>query len=488
MRVPLIGGMYKTDSIIANAQRCINLYPESNAEFSQSPVQVTTYLTPGLTLLMTGPEEAPVRCNYLSSKGELYSVIGSTIYYISPSWNAQKIGVISSGTTPVSMVDNGSVIVVVDGTPNGYAIDMVSRRFGHIVSDAFYGADRVDYVDTYFIFNRPGTNQFYISLSQVNYTMLTDGSAFDSLDIAAKTGYPDPLSGLIVMHRELWLIGTLKTEIWYNSGSADFTFQPIPGAFVEHGCAATHSIAAQDLFTYWLSEDLQGQRIVVEGNAYQAKRISTYAIEAELAKYGTVSDAIGFTYQQKGHTFYVLIFPSANKSWAYDISTGLWHERCYTDDEGNLNRIRANCCAAAYGKIVVGDWENGNLYALDTEAYTDNGQPISRIRAFPHVVDELERVYYTNFIADMEVGNNDGSVDGSTFLNPPVVSLQWSDNRGVSYGTKIQQSLGDAGRYLTVLQWNRLGYARDRVFELSWSAPCKTALQGAFIQMIKGQS
>jgi len=137
--------------------------------------------------------------------------------------------------------------------------------------------------------------------------------------------------------------------------------------------------------------------------------------------------------------------------------------------------------ANAYGKIVAGDWENGNLYELDLDTYTDNGQPISRIRSFPLLMNEAKRISYNMFIADMEVGDDDGSIDGSTAVSPPVVSLRWSNDRGKTWGNRLQQSIGAAGEYGTCVQWQRTGQARYRVFELSWSAPCKTALNGAYV-------
>lgn len=406
MRVPLLGGAYQAKSIIANAQSCINLYPEVNPQPDSAPVPVIHYLTPGLRLLRAGPGDVPVRCTYRASNGDFYAVIGDTCYYVDSSWTATSLGTVTNLTTPIVMADNGIVIVLVDGTANGWVIDMAAHTFGTIDPTNFYGATRVDFVDTYLLFNRPGTSQWYISFSNADYTMFTTGVAFDPLDIAAKTGYPDFIAGLMVMHREVWLIGTLTTEIWYNSGAADFTFQPQPGAFVEHGCIAPYSIAAQDLNIYWLSQDKQGRIIVIRGSSYQAHRISTHAIENEFATYGDVSDAIGFTYQQEGHTFYFLTFPTADKTWCYDEATEQWHERVWTDDNGFFHRHRANCGANVYNTNVVGDWGNGNLYALDLDVYTDNGDPISRVRSFPHLIKDAKRIVYRQFIADMAVGED----------------------------------------------------------------------------------
>lgn len=68
-------------------------------------------------------------------------------------------------------------------------------------------------------------------------------------------------------------------------------------------------------------------------------------------------------------------------------------------------------------------------------------------------------------------------------LESERIFLDWSDDRGHSYGNPVGQAIGARGAYLRSLQWQRLGYARDRVFRLTWSVPVKTALQGAFIEV-----
>jgi len=480
MRVPLFGGSYEARSIIANAQRCVNLYPEKNPEDSPSPY--TYYPTPGLTLLATPPTQAAGRGLYATTNGKLYAVVGNTVYNVDSSFVMTVIGTIGTTTNPVSMVDNGLDAVLVDGTLNtGYQINLGTNVMTVISSPGFYGADRVDYMDTYLLFNRPDTKEFYISGS--------NAVTFDPLDLAAKTGFPDLLQAVIVMQREIWLIGQRTTELWYNSGSADFPFQRMPGSFVEHGCVAKYSVAMQDLSVYWLSQDEQGQRMVLAGTGYQAKRISTHAIEKEFSEYTTVSDAIGHTYQQQGHTFYVLSFPSADKTWVYDVSQGLWHERAWSDSNGNLHRVRGAFHAAVYGKNIVQDWETGKLYELSLSSFTDDGDDVVRIRSGAHLVGgNFNRVSYLSFTADIQVGTDDGSIDGTSASNPPKVSLRWSDTRGATWGSPITQSLGAVGQFATTVTWHRLGMARDRVFELSWSVPAAVALNGAFINVVESET
>lgn len=479
MRVPLLSGPYQSRSVIASAQRSVNLYPESNAGDPQAPVPVTHYPTPGLTLFVDSGDFNIVRCMYRSTAGKLYVVIGTNVYYVTEGTSLILLGVVEDKRTTCYMADNGLAIVLVDGSATGYAIDMETHDYSIITDVAFFGADNVLFLDTYFIFNRPNSNQFYISRSFATYAMLIGGTAFDPLDIAAKTGAADNIVNIATVNRVLILIGELTTEYWMNTGSADFTFQQVQGVFIQHGCGAKYSVYSQDISTFWLQQDLQGKAVIVQNKGYGVERISTHAIEADIQSYTIISDAIGFGYQQEGHAFYVLIFPHANKTWVYELKNAQWHEWLWTDTNGELLRHRSNCCAFAYGKNMVGDWQNGKLYQLDLANYTDDNNPVVRIRSFPHMLDDGVRLTYHSFIVDMQTGTI-GEGQGEA-----VVSLRWSDNKGVTFGDPVTQLAGSLGQYLTQVSYNRLGMGRDRIFEVSWSSPFRTALNGAFVQFAK---
>jgi hypothetical protein len=485
-RVALSGGAYQSRSVISSAQRCVNLFPEIAPPPGDAPVPVTHYPTAGLRKIGMPPYVGPCRGLYAATNGDLYQVVAGQVFYISPEFVWTTVGQIVDGTSQIQFSDNGDVIVLTDGA-RGYVVDMRTRAFGQITDDAFYGAAFNVCLDTYFVFEKPGTAQFYISLSQVSFANLTQGTinpdstyaAFDPLDIARKAGQADKIVALATVHRDLWLIGAKTAEVWSNNGAADFTFAIVPGAFIDHGCVAPASVTTQDVAVFWISRDKEGQGIVVQGSGYSVTRISTHAIEAEFQSYSRIDDAIGHCYQQQGHAFYVLTFPTANRTWAYELSTKQWHELAWTDANGGQNRHRGRGCAFAYGQNLLGDWQNGTLYALDPNVFTDAGNPILRLRTFPHLISNGNRVFYERFMADIQAG----TLEGSTLDAPPQISLRYSDDKGASYGNPILRPIGSAGDYRSVPTWHRLGMARDRVFELSWSAPIRTALNGAFVDM-----
>jgi hypothetical protein len=478
-KIPLTIGAYEARSILADAQKSINLYQEKNPK--DSPFPFTLYQTPGLDYLTVAPVVGPVRAEYKASNGNFYVVVGANVYTVSTAYVWTLLGTLSTSTGFVSITDNTLACVIVDGSANGRAIKLSDNTFGNISATNFFGANTVAYMDTYLIFNRPGTNQFYFTYSNATYEQLIAGTAFDPLDIAGKTGGSDNIVGLAVMHRELWLIGELTSEVWFNAGGAEFAFQAMPGAFIEHGCTAVGSIAKYDLALYWLGQDAAGNSVVFEGAQYRVRKISTNAIDNEISAYPTKSDALGFCYQQEGHIFYVLNFPAANATWVNDVGEAQWHRRSWSDEDGGLNRWRANCFSVFNNLLVVGDFESGKLYALNLDTYLDAGDPIIRTRSFPHITQSNDRSIHTNLILAMEVGN-EMSTDTD---DQHMVSLRWSDDAGRSYGNAVLQTLGATGGYDTSIQFTRLGLARDRVYEASWSAPVKTVLQGAYLDLIK---
>jgi len=475
-RIELVSTPYDGKSVIASGQECVNLYAEINDKDPQAPARVTYYPLPGSTLYANPNFERGARGSYRTSIGTAYYVVGQNVYFLNSSGILVFIGAIADRPSQIIFADNGIVCVMVDGV-NGYVIDLQTNALGIITDPNFYGASFVAQLDTFFIFNYPGTNLWYISTSNADYTLLTTVGAFDPLDIAAKSGFNDPIVGIVTVHGELWLIGDLTTEVWIGTGAADFYFQRQQGAYINHGCAAQYSIATIDVLVCFIMQDQQGNGIIVQGQGYDVSEISTPRVVSEIKKYSTLSDAIGFCFQIEDHAYYALVFPTASKGWLYDFKTKQWCEWNWIDNNGNFLRPRGTCSMFVNGVVLVGDWENGRLLKLDPNIYTDDEQPLVWVRTFPHTVIDNKKVSYTTFEADIQPGT---IADQEA---APLIDLSWSDNKGVSYGNPVSASMGRTGEYFTVPTWNRLGQARDRVFKLRSSADALQSLNGAFVEI-----
>lgn len=510
MRFPgFIGPTYQASSLNIDAQRLINMYlQKSETGFGKEGEQYAFIGTPGLSLLAT-IGSGPIRGTWTATNGTLYIVSGNTFYSVNSSWAPTSIGTLLTSTGQVSMADDGYNLVIVDGT-NGYNFNFdqwvaytqvpgLPNGFSQITDPSFHGADVVAFMDGYFVFNWPGSGYFYTSAlpgENSNTGQLTSPTApiaFNSTpqQIANAEGSPDNLVSLLTLNQSCWLFGNLSTEVWFDAGnSPGMPFQRIDGAFVEYGCAAKFSPAkltnpALGISTiFWLGQDDKGQGMVVMANGYQPMRISTHAVEQAIQGYSTISDAVGWSYQENGHNFYVLTFPTGNATWVYDATTGMWHERAYLNN-GNYDRHRGICHALAYGVHVVGDYANGNIYQQSSTVYSDNGNPIPRRRRSPHLSQNLKRIFYKSLQLDIESGVG---LDGTGQGTNPEVMLRWSNDGGHSWSNEIWASMGQIGQTKWRAKWNRLGCAWDRVFEVTITDPVKTIILGAEIDVEEGAS
>jgi hypothetical protein len=407
MKTPILGGTYVTRSVNAADSRMVNIFPEVIPEGGKEPAYLQR--APGLKLLNTLTGGGPVRGLYFF-EGFGYAVAGETVYKIDTAWNFTVIGSVS-GSGPVSMADNGTQLFIACNGPS-FIYNRVTNAFGQINDIDFPGAVTVGYLDGYFVFNEPNSQRIWV-------TELLDGTSIDPLEFASAEGSPDNVVSILIDHKEVWVFGTNSIEVWYNSGALDYPLSPIQGAFNEVGCVAPYSVAKLDNGIFWLGADARGQGIVYRANGYQAIRISTHAVEWHIQRYGNLSDALAYTYQQDGHAFYVLIFPEANTTWVFDVATGLWHERAGWVN-GSFTRHRSNCQMSFNNEIVVGDFQNGNIYALDLDFYKDHDTVqrwLRTWRALPTSANNLKRTAQHTLQLDAE----SGGVDPTELINVRVV-------------------------------------------------------------------
>ena len=378
---------------------------------------------------------------------------------------------------------------------------------------AFTGGNTVDIVDNYFVYNRPNSQQWGASnlLSPVS----------PALSYSAKDGAPDNLVSLIVDHREVYLLGEASSEAWVDVGAVPFPFQRIPGTSTQHGIAAKFSMSRVGNSFAYVSKNSRGQAQVMQMNGYQPQRISTHAVENTLVNQN-ISDAISWTYQLEGHEVFVVTFPSIGTNgltWAYDVTTGMWHKWLYTNNLGQYERHRGNCAALFQGMVLCGDYSNGNIYEIDSTNYTDNGQNVRRLRRAPHLVTDLQRQFFDELQIQFQPGVGTTGLSAGSFPNNvqiipagqtftvlagqsfylqatvvspttdnPQAMLRWSNDGGSTWSREYWVSIGQEGKYKNRAIWRRLGTARDRVYEVVVSDPVKAVIVSANLKASEGES
>jgi hypothetical protein len=445
--------------------------------------------------------------------------------------SAVSFGTISIGTTITGAdIPTGTIITAL-GTGTGgtgtYILSgtsltvssetMYAQQFSVLptTDGAFEGGTVVDVNDNYFIYSRPDSQQFAVSdlLSPITQP-LSFGSKFTS---------PDNLVSLVANNGQIYLLGEKSTEVWNDQGTFPLAYQRIPGSSTQQGIIAPYSVARVGSSFAYVSQNTRGLNQIVLMNGYTPQRISTHAVENSILDQYT-SDAIAYTYQLEGHEVYVVSFPTIDITWAYDFTTGLWHKWLWTDENNVYHRHRSNCAAVFQGIVVVGDWENGNLYQLDQSFYTDNGGEIRRLRRAPHLVADLQRQYFDELQIQFQPGVGTGgfSRDRNTYLgNPytiplnepltlelqqiyvlgfagqirpndvlynPQAMLRWSNDGGSTWSKEYWQDIGQQGKYRHRAMWRRLGMARDRVFEVVVTDPIKAVIVSANLKGSQGDN
>jgi hypothetical protein len=321
------------------------------------------------------------------------------------------------------------------------------------------------YVDGFGLINQPGSNLLFQS-------DLLDLSTWPALQFGSASGNADNIRALAQVLREIWVIKEFHTEIWYDAGTPNFAFAVIPGPYLEFGIHAIGSLAQNSESLFWLAQNTSGERIVVQTSGHAGKRVSTHPLETAIQKYPRADDAQGFCYQQEGHSFYVLGFPSGDATWVLDITESvlagepLWHQRA-SFAAGLFHRHWAQEHVLFGGQAIVGDYRNGNLYAFDIAALTDAGTQRKWLRSWRALKQPSEEpVRFNSLRIDMQTGVDVAAVD-----NPQAV-LRWSDDGGHTWSNEKFAAVGVAGETAKRVMFRRLGATRrnsglDRIFELS---------------------
>jgi hypothetical protein len=508
-----VGGQDVAPLPLQNNQICINFFPEVD---QQNPKEVVALLgCPGLNPLVSAPgggapgfsssmtawpvpstvTNLPVRGYWELPGGATALVVIANICYLLsvatpatatsfPTLKLTQVGTLLTSTGVVSIADDNGVgygvtgtivgtACLVDGT-YGYSYNYITNVFTQITDPSFLGADRVIMIDGWFVFNQPGTQAFYTPTQQYS---LTFGSYY-----ALKDAAPDNLITIATVKEQLWLLGDKTTEIWYDAGGQFFPFQRLVGTLIQAGCKAKHSIAkfstgGQDGLI-WFGRSDRGENVIIRTRGFAAEVVSNPGFSDEVSTYPITSDAIGYSYQEDTHEFYVLTFPTADVTWCYDSQSGLLHKRLSYDPYAQAwHRHRSNAFLNFQGMRLVGDYQNGTIYQLTRAAYTDAGWPLLAQRRSPHIWDKGQRGRTFMLSLQLEFLPGVGNVSGMGAN--PVCKIAISRDGGQTFGQQWPAPIGAIGQTKTRTIWRRLGFGRDNVIDLQVIDPVRRDLIGA---------
>lgn len=464
----------QTQNTVWDGQGQMNCYCEK-AAVPGTKTQIAMWHTPGKKLFAALEE---------SSVPSVFTVNGRSFAASSNLWELTLNGPIKLGSLgvapirPTQITANETQLVILNNG-NLFVFVLATNVLTPVNMAQFNGPIlQMDFSDGYILAILQNSHTF----QQSN---LEDATTWSGLNISTNSLFPDNFTSLKCDHREPWMQSGKKTAVYLNAGAGFPVFIPIQGAFLENGCGASFATVQLDNSLFWLDQDERGNMVARRANGYTGERVSTHATELAWQKYAVTSDAVGWTYQEQGHEFWVITFPSANATWAYDVATGYWAKRGFFNSQtGTYQADRAMCHTFNFGLHLVGDPFSGNVYQLSSELYTDNGEPIRGYRITPTISERNKRIYFQELEFDIEVGLGPEQplLDGNGQPRAPQIILDWSNDGGKTWSNQYFLSIGKVGDYAARVIKRMLGFARKRVWRVSWSDPVPIRFAGAYLR------
>lgn len=448
----------KHDSPRVSSERAVNAYAERQPQGAKNPVAMIC--APGIVHL-TNCGVGPVR-GMITLADVLYAVSAQELYRVSGTGTVTLVGSTIPGTDPVSMDQNGEQIAITNGS-HGF-IYTTAGGLQSIIDADFHAANTVTYADSFFVYDRAGTNEWFISDP-------IDGTSYSDF-FASAEWKPDNVLAVKNHLETLHVLGATSIERWAVTGAANFPYQRIKGAGLEYGVIGPRAFAATEQAIYVVDHHRVARRL-------GGQPISTHAVTTEWQKYQTVDDCIGFAYTFEAHQFIVFTFPTQGATWVFDETTGVWHERESLDFSSNpLGRWRANCICDAYGRVMVGDRFSGGIGYLDRDTFRELNNTMIVTLDSPPIHAAGKRVFMPWFEVEVQTGVGiTGSGEDLGRFEDPQVMLSFSDDSGMTWSEQeLWRSMGRAGQYNTVLRWDRLGSFFERRIRLTMASNVRRTL------------
>lgn len=463
--INVTGPSYQSRSKPLSSQQTKNWYQQYN-ENGKDPYVLMPF--PGLCTInstITGKDRGFHRMAEV-----LYQVKGEYLYEID-SLGVHTLRGTILGSSRCIMADDGiNLFIVVPGEQVWqYTTDTLTVT--EVTDVNITGALSVDFFNNQFIY----TFADFSTISNVG-----NGAVASGLNRVGEETLPDAMVRDFVFEEVIYRCGVRSIVGWYNSGVGSPPIDKLQGRIFNIGLAAPYSIAKTDEAFYWLGDD----NAIYRAQSGTKQRVSTDAISNAISNFAVIDDAIGYTYTFEGQNFYTITFPTANKTFTINeaLSENGWFELSSgTKDD----KWQASSVMSVYGKDYAADSDNGNVYILDLECYTNNGAPLQRTRVIQNIDARLiggaigDAITMSRVVVSMETGV--GLIAGQG--DNPRIMMEASFDGGRTWSAGAWPKVGRLGEFVLKVKWDRMKTFYDCMIRISSSDPVNYSVYSANIDL-----
>jgi hypothetical protein len=457
--INITGGSFADRSRPLSSQETKNFYPQVVEQGKDQFVLRSFYGLKNLGSATAGKDRGMFKMN-----GVAYRVVGGTLYSFDSSGTHTSIGAIAGSSRCVFATDGSNLVIVSNGSVYNYNGSTLST----VTDSNINGSKAVTYINNQFVYTKD--NLFIIS-------NVGDPAAASGLNAANAESQPDNIVRAYAFQQTVYMFGESSVEPYWNTGSGNPPFERIDGQIFEVGCEALHSIAHTDNAIYWLGDD----NAIYSATGGQRQRISTTAMSQEIEGLTGKSDAFAYTFTKDGLNFYVITFPAAEKTFCLNESLG--DKGWFILSSGTLGKkYQGSSHVHLYNKNLIADYDNGNLYELDADTFTNNGEIIQRSRTTSSINGKIlnaygSRVQLSRIELFMEVGT--GIISGQG--EDPKLIWEISYDGGRSWNNEGWTKIGRMGEHTRRVELFILKSFYDAIVRISITDPVMCEIYSASI-------
>ena len=447
--INIAGPSYQDRSKPLASQQTINFYHEV---VNSGKDQYVIKSFPGQKLFGSAP--AGIDRGQHQMLETAYRVVDDSLYKVDVNGVHTNLGVIPGVERCIFADDGINLFIVADGIVRQYNGTNVST-----VADAnIDGSISVTYINNQFAYTKPLLTTF---------SNVGDGSVASGLNAVSAESKPDDLVRDYAFSEILYRFGQRSVESWYNSGVGTPPFERLQGQLIEVGLAAKHAVTNTKEYIYWLGSDRQ----IYSARSGQEQVVSTSAISGEIQSYGSVYGAFAESFTLDNKNLVLFSFPTENKTWVMieELGQNGWFELTGGELETAYNGASI---LQVYGKTLVGDSSNGNLYELDFNTLDQGGNEWHRRRVLASINGDLlgakgKRVQMSRFELILETGVGLTSGQGSD----PRIMIEYSKDGGRTWKQGTWMRIGRLGEYNVRAEWFGLDSFYDIIIRITTSDP-----------------